>query len=249
MPDSAQTRVAALLRNAQRVVVFTGAGVSAESGVPTFRGAGGLWEGRPVERLASWGGFEADPVVVWEFYQQRRANLARVKPNPAHEVIARWQHRFASYTIATQNVDGLHQAAGAQGVLELHGSIWVVRCAACGRERVDRTVPFPTLPPRCAVCEGFERPGVVWFGETLPEAVLDAATAAAGECDVLLVVGTSAVVYPAAGLVHVAASAGAAIVEVNPEPSAISHIATHTLRGPAGEILPAVDSLLEGAPA
>jgi len=244
MPEDDVARVAELLRGAGKVVVFTGAGVSAESGVPTFRGAGGLWEGRPVEQLASPQGFVADPVVVWEFYQQRRANLTRVKPNPAHEVLARWQYRFTSYTIATQNVDGLHQAAGAQHVLELHGSIWVIRCSACGRARVDRTVPFPALPPRCETCGGIERPGVVWFGESLPEEVLDAATAAAGSCDVLVVVGTSAVVYPAAGLVHVASAAGATVVEVNPEASAISHIAQHSLRGPAGAVLPTVDSLL-----
>src|SRR5512136_2869927 len=135
MHEQAIAKAAEILRSAQRVVAFTGAGVSAESGVPTFRGAGGLWEGHPVEELASPQGFNADPVKVWRFYEERRHNLARVRPNPAHRVLARWHDRFPRYAIITQNVDGLHQDAGAPAVLELHGSIWHVRCLGCGRER------------------------------------------------------------------------------------------------------------------
>ncbi len=239
-------RAAEILRAATRVVAFTGAGVSAESGVATFRGAGGLWEGHRIEEVASPHAFAADPVHVWRFYDQRRTNLARVRPNPAHEVLAAWQRRFPSYTLVTQNVDGLHQGAGSRGVVELHGSLWRVRCTGCGREREDRTAPLPALPPRCAECGAFERPGVVWFGEALPAEAFLGAESAAEACEVLVVVGTSAVVYPAAGLVAVAAAAGAKVIEVNPEASALAHLADVTLRGPAWAMLPRVDALLAG---
>jgi NAD-dependent deacetylase len=240
-------RAAERLGRARRVVAFTGAGVSAESGVPTFRGAGGLWQGRPVEEVATPEGFAADPCRVWRFYDERRRNLAGCRPNPAHAVLARWQDRFASYTLVTQNVDSLHEDAGARSVLHLHGSIWAVRCTACGRERVERTAPLPELPPRCPVCSAMERPGVVWFGECLPEDVLHAASRAAARCEVLVVVGTSAVVYPAAGLVQTASAGGAAVIEVNPEASALAHLAEVELRGPAGVLLPRLDDLLAGA--
>jgi NAD-dependent deacetylase len=167
-----------------------------------------------------------------------------VRPNPAHEVLAAWQDRFPTYTLATQNVDGLHHAAGSRHVLELHGGLWRVRCCACGRRREDRTVPLPELPPRCAACGGVERPDIVWFGEMLPRDVLEAASRAAGDCQVLLVVGTSAVVYPAAGLVEIAASSGATVIEVNPQASALAHLADIVLRGPAGELLPRVAAAL-----
>jgi NAD-dependent deacetylase len=244
MQPESVAEAAEILRSAQRVVAFTGAGVSAESGVPTFRGAGGLWEGHPVEELASPRGFYADPVKVWRFYEERRRNLANVKPNPAHRVLAGWQERFPRYAVVTQNVDGLHQAAGARGVLELHGSIWRVRCLGCGREREERTVPLPRVPPLCSECGALERPGVVWFGEFLPEVVMAAAFAAIEGCEVLVVVGTSAVVYPAAGFVEVAATAGAKVIEVNPEASSMAHFADVALRGPAGELLPLVEARL-----
>lgn len=238
-------RAAERLRGARRVVAFTGAGVSAESGVPTFRGAGGLWEGRPIEEVATPQGFAADPVKVWRFYEERRCNLARCRPNGAHEVLARWQDRFAAYTLVTQNVDALHEDAGARSVLHLHGSIWTVRCTGCRRERVERTVPLPELPPRCPACRAMERPGVVWFGEFLPEDVMRSASRAAAAAEVLVVVGTAAVVYPAAGLVQTAASAGATVIEVNPEASALAHLAGVELRGPAGAMLPRLDALLD----
>ncbi len=230
-------------------MAFTGAGVSAESGVPTFRGAGGLWEGHPIEDVATPQGFAADPHKVWRFYEERRCNLARCRPNPAHEVLARWQERFPTYTLVTQNVDALHEDAGARCVLHLHGSIWTVRCTGCGCERLERTVPLPEVPPRCPACGGLERPGVVWFGEVLPEDVLRAATRAAAKADALVVVGTAAVVYPAAGLVQTASAAGAVVIEVNPEASALAHLADVELRGPAGRLLPQLDALLAGVPA
>ncbi len=248
MVTEALTQAAALLAGARRVAVLTGAGVSAESGVPTFRGSGGLWEGLPVEDLASPQGFLADPLRVWRFYEERRRKLVGVRPNPGHDVLARWQERFEQYDLITQNVDGLHQLAGAVRVLELHGNIWRVRCLGCGRERDDRTVPFPELPPRCATCGGLERPGVVWFGEFLPQDVLQEASHAAEEAEVLVVVGTSAVVYPAAGLVEVTARHGGTVIEVNPDPSALAHVATIQLRGPSGDLLPRLTTLM-GRPA
>jgi|YNPBryunderm2012_1023409.scaffolds.fasta_scaffold07125_4 NAD-dependent deacetylase len=241
--EEAIARAAAVLKKATRVVAFTGAGVSAESGVPTFRGAGGLWEGHPVEQVATPEAFAADPLMVWRFYEQRRINLASKRPNPAHQVLARWQQRFASFVLTTQNVDSLHEDAGSMGVLHLHGSIWRVRCLACHGEWEDRTAPFPSLPPRCP-CGGMLRPAVVWFGEALPADVLEASVAACEGCEVLLVVGTSAVVYPAAGLVEVASWAGATVIEVNPQPSALASLAEVALRGPAGELLPRLDAAL-----
>jgi len=247
MDEEEVARAAETLRSAQRVVAFTGAGVSAESGVPTFRGAGGLWEGQAVEELASPRGFFADPVKVWRFYEERRRNLASARPNPAHHVLAGWQERFPQYAVVTQNVDGLHQAAGARGVLELHGSIWRVRCLGCGREREERTVPLSQVPPLCPECGTMERPAVVWFGEFLPEMVMAAAFAAIERCEVLVVVGTSAVVYPAAGFVEIASTVGAKVIEVNPEASGMAHFADVALRGPAGQLLPLVDARLKVA--
>ncbi|TAM48580.1 MAG: NAD-dependent deacylase [Acidobacteria bacterium] len=225
-------RAVEALRSARRVAAFTGAGVSAESGLATFRGAGGLWEGHRVEEVASPDAFAADPMRVWRFYDQRRTNAAKARPNPAHMVLAGWQDRFGRFTLATQNVDGLHQGAGSRGVIELHGSLWRVRCTGCGREREDRTTPLRELPPRCAACGAMERPGVVWFGEAVPAEAFLAAQAA--------------VVYPAAGLVGIAAAAGATVIEVNPAASALAGLAGVTLRGPAGEMLPRVDALLAG---
>lgn len=243
LEDSIQAAAKALA-GAGRVMAFTGAGVSAESGVATFRGAGGLWEGQPVERVATPEAFRCDPLRVWRFYEARRVQASTVSPNPAHVTLARWQERFPAFCLATQNVDGLHEAAGSRGVLELHGGLWRVRCTACGRRREERTVPLPELPPRCPGCGAMERPGIVWFGEVLPADVLSGAADAAGRAEVFVVVGTSAVVYPAAGLVEIAASAGASVIEVNPEASALAHLADIVLRGPAGELLPRVDAAL-----
>lgn len=223
---------------------MTGAGVSAESGVPTFRASDGLWEGHPIEEVATPEGFLADPHKVWRFYEGRRQNLTQVAPNPGHRVIAAWQDRFEEFTLITQNVDGLHQAAGSRSVLELHGSIWWVRCWQCGREREDRVVPLPALPPHCRACGGLERPAVVWFGEMLPSHTLAAAAQAVERADAVVVAGTSAVVYPAAGLVELAARSGAAVIEVNPLPSALAGLAAAALRGPSGAMLPALDELL-----
>jgi len=244
MIEEQVARAADMLRAASQVVALTGAGVSAESGVATFRGAGGLWEGSPVSEVATPDAFAADPVRVWRFYEARRRQLAGVRPNPGHLVLASWQDRFAGFTLVTQNVDGLHQAAGSSHVLELHGSIWRVICTGCRRRRDDRCVPLARVPPHCDQCAAIERPDIVWFGEILPADVLAEATAAVWRCEVLVVVGTSALVYPAAGLVHEAAAAGARIIEVNPEQSALAALAAVAVRAPSGVALPQIEAAL-----
>src|SRR5262245_37924454 len=189
-------RAAVLLARARRVAVLTGAGVSAESGVATFRGAGGLWEGHRVEEVATPEAFERDPTLVWRFYNMRRANLRTIRPNPGHHALAALEGHFgAGFTLVTQNIDGLHAAAGSRNVLEVHGNIWRIRCSGC-EARLDRAgVDLPDLP-RCPACGALMRVDVVWFGENLPEDVWRAACRATAECQAFLVVGTSAVVYP-----------------------------------------------------
>ncbi|MBY0230042.1 MAG: NAD-dependent deacylase [Gemmataceae bacterium] len=230
-------RAAELLRQAERVAVLTGAGVSAESGVPTFRDSGGLWEGHRVEDVATPEGFSRDPALVWKFYNLRRAALAAVKPNPGHFALADMGRRWGdALALATQNIDGLHQQAGSEGVLELHGSLARVRCIACPY-RAETREALPDLP-RCPACEKLLRVDVVWFGEMLPHAVLQAAERAAEACDVFLVVGTSAVVFPAAGLAYQAREAGAKVIECNLGATAASGIADARLHGPSGVLLP-----------
>jgi NAD-dependent deacetylase len=221
-----------LIRSARSICVLSGAGVSAESGIPTFRGAGGLWRTFRVEELATPAAFARDPKLTWEWYDWRRELIAKAEPNPAHYAIA-----AQGLVVVTQNVDGLHQRAGSGNVLEIHGSIWKVRCVACGSERLDNRAPLPELPPRCA-CGGLLRPGVVWFGEELPVDVWDNAHKAVCASDILLVAGTSAVVYPAASLAPLAKRAGAIVIEVNPDETPISAAVTYSLRGRAGDILP-----------
>ncbi len=219
------------------VVVLTGAGISAESGVPTFRGPDGLWRSFRPEELATPEAFARDPLLVWEWYDWRRQRIAACQPNPAHRVLAEMESVLPDFTLITQNVDGLHQAAGSRRVLELHGNIWRVRCTRCGQTREDRRVPLPELPPRCA-CGGLLRPDVVWFGEPLPAPVLEAAWEAAARCRWMLVIGTSALVQPAASLPIVAHRNGARLVEVNISDTPLTPLAEEVLRGPAAEILP-----------
>jgi NAD-dependent deacetylase len=231
------------LRAARGVFVLTGAGVSAESGVPTFRGGGDttVWKGMPFEVISSAGMVRSNLPEVWEWFDYRRGVLRDCRPNPAHDAIARWQDAFPRFTLATQNVDGLHAAAGSREVLELHGNVWRARCLACRRTEDIREKPADERPPVCRACGGLMRPDVVLFGEMLPEAVWMEAAERAAECDVCFVVGTSAIVYPAAGLPFAAKRAGAFLVEVNPEETPLSEICDVTLRGAAGEILPRLE--------
>jgi len=211
--DQVRQRLAA----ARTITVLTGAGVSAGSGVPTFRGAGGLWRNRQAPQLATPEAFAQDPRLVWEWYAWRREVISGCAPNPAHHVISRWSQR-PGFTLVTQNVDGLHERAGTRNVVRYHGSIWTMKCSGrCGaNDWDDLSVPLDPLPPRCPKCGALARPAVVWFGEPIPPAALRAAQAATA-CDVFLSVGTSSVVYPAAGLVAAAKACGALTVEINPE--------------------------------
>ncbi|SCL28379.1 SIR2 family NAD-dependent protein deacylase [Micromonospora inyonensis] len=249
-------RAAELLGQARRVVVFTGAGMSAESGVPTFRDAlTGLWQRYDAQALATPEAFRADPALVWGWYEWRRHAVRLAHPNAGHRAVAAIQHRAPGTVLITQNVDDLHERAGSPDPVHLHGSLFAPRCASCARpapvsddaegEPVDgRRVP----PPRCAHCAAPVRPGVVWFGEALPGAALEAAVEAASSCDLLLTVGTSGLVYPAAEIPQVAARLGAAVVQVNPEETPLDGIAEVNLRGPAARVLPAlVDAVWGGA--
>ena len=235
MPDLAQARE--WLAQADSVAVLTGAGISAESGIPTFRGAEGLWKEYKPEDLATPEAFARDPKLVWEWYNWRREMIAKAVPNAAHRALVELEKRKPGFTLITQNVDGLHDLAGSGKILKLHGDIWRMRCTECGANFPNRRVPLPKIPPHCA-CGGLARPGVVWFGEPLPDGMMQEAEHAAASAQVFLVVGTSAVVYPAAGLVPYAKQAGAKVIEVNTEPSAVSGIVDCVLQGPAGEILP-----------
>ena len=240
--ERALERAAVRVAVADRICVLSGAGVSAESGVPTFRASDGLWEGHAIQDVATPRGFARDPRLVWAFYNARRANVKNVKPNPGHfalvELERRWGDRF---TLVTQNVDGLHRAAGTRNLLEIHGSLHRTRCTGC-EEMTDRGLdPLGELP-HCA-CGAMLRPDIVWFEEALPEDTWEAATTAAHECDLLLVVGTSAVVHPAASLVPIAKrskSPGATVIEVNLTPTEASAFADIGLYGPSGVVLPAL---------
>jgi NAD-dependent deacetylase len=224
------------LHAASSIAVLTGAGISAESGIPTFRGPGGLWRQKRPETLATPQAFERDPKQVWEWYNWRRGIIGQAQPNAGHTALAELERRATRFTLITQNVDGLHDRAGSRNILKVHGDLWSLRCCSCGRERVDLSESIAPLPPHCA-CGGVERPGVVWFGESLPRDVWARAEQAAREAQVFLVVGTSAVVYPAAGLVGLAKSSGAKVVEINIEETPVSGMVDASLRGSAAEIL------------
>ncbi len=226
------------------IVVLTGAGVSAESGVPTFRGPGGLWRNYSAEDLATPQAFARNPRLVWEWYDWRRGMIHQAQPNPGHLALAALEQQTVArcaeegcFTLITQNVDGLHERAGSRNVLRLHGDIWQVRCTGCGVVQPNEEVPLRELPPRCP-CGALLRPGVVWFGEPLPSPEWERACQTSNLARVMLVVGTSAVVYPAAGLAELARVAGAKLAIINTEETPLDAAADWVFRGTAGEILP-----------
>jgi len=237
-------RLVHALRESRHTVILTGAGVSAESGVPTFRDAqNALWARYRPEELASPEAFQRDPVLVWQWYQWRRGLIKQARPNAAHLAIAAMERLLQRLTLITQNVDGLHQAAGSTAVIEFHGNIHRNRCSA-ENQLVDVDAEGTTRPPRCSRCEAWIRPDVVWFGEPIPQGALLTATLAAQDCDVFLSVGTSSVVYPAAGLADMAREAGATLAEVNPQRTVQTDSAAHVLQGKAAEIMPAMAAAL-----
>lgn len=231
------------LRVAQSVLVLTGSGISAESGLPTFRGVGGLWRTHRVEELASPEGFARDPDLVWTWYNERNAAHRRAAPNAGHYAIAALEERYRDFTLATQNVDSLHLRAGSRNVLELHGALRTARCTGCeAREALDsRGLALDRIAHACG---GRMRPDIVWFGEPLPQEAWQRAVAAADRAEVVLVVGTSAVVYPAAAL---ATRGGSFVAEINPGETAISERVDCVLRGTAAEVLPRIVATLSRA--
>jgi NAD-dependent deacetylase len=223
---------------AKRVLVLTGAGVSAESGVPTFRGGGNttVWKGMRFDVISSAEMIERDLPAVWEWFDYRRGFMADIKPNAAHEAIARWQDRFAEFTLVTQNIDGLHQKAGSRDVIELHGNIWRARCTVCHFFHNDSS--DGKRPCACLECGDHLRPDVVLFEEILPAGAFEFAAERASRCELCFVIGTSGLVYPAAGIPEIAKSAGAYVCEVNPELTPLSDICDEVITGKAGEVLP-----------
>jgi NAD-dependent protein deacetylase/lipoamidase len=240
--DGRLQELSSRIKMARRVTVLTAAGISAASGVPTFRGAGGLWRTFRAEDLATPDAFRRDPRLVWEWYDWRRSVIAQCRPNAAHDVLARWSRR-EGFTLITQNVDGLHEQAGAHGVIRLHGSIWHMRCIrACQPTHhswEDRSAPIAEIPPRCPACGAHARPDVVWFGEPIDPGILQQCVDATA-CDVFLSVGTSSVVYPAAGFASHAKARGAYTVEINPEPTGSAPYVDLALAMPAEQALPAL---------
>jgi NAD-dependent deacetylase len=240
-------QLAARIKAAKRLTVLTGAGVSAASGVPTFRGPEGLWRRFRPEDLATPEAFARDPHLVWEWYGWRREKIAACQPNQAHAVIARWSQANPQCRVVTQNVDDLHVRAGTARLTRIHGSIWELSCFdRCGAQPWrDERVPLREVP-RCPYCGGLARPAVVWFGEQLDPANLEAASQATA-CDVCLTVGTSAVVYPAAGLIHEARRHGAFTAEINLEATPSSSMVDIAIQGAAETVLPSIDLRLRDA--
>ena len=230
------------IAEAQNIIVLTGAGVSAESGIATFRDdASGYWAQFKPEDMASRAGFMRNPALVWRWYESRRESVRQAQPNAGHMALARWSaHHPAHMTLITQNVDGLHERAGSVGVLNLHGELRTNRwlntpCNHCDMETVEAGEP-----PRCSFCGNMLRPAVVWFGEALPYQIWEAAETAANRCDLMVVVGTSAAVYPAAGLALRAKRQGARVVIVNPQASGLDDVADMRIQLPAAQVLPEI---------
>ncbi|MBU0637427.1 MAG: NAD-dependent deacylase [Planctomycetes bacterium] len=240
MDEAAVEQAAQLLASTSSLCISTGAGMSAESGIDTFRDESGLWTKVKPEEFATPQAFQRDPVKVWEWYRWRRRELAKVEPHDGHRVLADWEERVSDFTLVTKNVDGLHHRAGSTKVIELHGRLDVVRCTGCKYEVIG--LDDLGADPHCPECSQRLRPGVVWFGEALPPGALDAAFFAAQRCDTMVVVGTSGVVQPAASLVDAAKAHGAYVIEVNPNPTELSYLADVCLRGGCQRTLPALDA-------
>src|SRR6267143_6115058 len=227
------------LASARNVTVLTGAGISADSGVPTFRGADGLWRTYRAEDLATPEAFARDPRLIWEWYNWRRELIATKSPNAAHYALVDFECRVEHFWLITQNVDGLHPAAGSEKLSEIHGNIWKVRCTQCGQVGTNRAVPIP-IPPRCPTCNGLLRPHIVWFGESLDPVDLERSFSAVRSCEVLLIVGTSGIVYPAASFASLAKEAGAFFAEVTLDPTPNTQVVDVAIQGRAKDIVPAL---------
>ncbi len=238
MIDIPQNFISKLLES-ESIVFFTGAGISAESNIPTFRGKDGIWNKLKPEELANFDAFLRNPEMVWEWYSHRKKIIHQSEPNPGHKAIAEMQNLFKEVTVVTQNIDNLHRRAGSEKIYELHGNIERNYCINCKTFYNDE-LPFKGKIPTCTKCGGLIRPDIVWFGEYLPQDQFQASAEASKNCDVFFVVGTSAVVYPAASLIYTARENGAYIVEVNIEETEISYLSNKSFYGEAGKTLPAI---------
>jgi NAD-dependent deacetylase len=240
--DDIYRKTAKLISDSSYMTVLTGAGISAESGIPTFRGKEGLWRRYRAEELATPQAFKRNPDIVWQWYIMRMKLIKKAKPNIAHKVLAKWEENNILKTLITQNVDGLHERAGSKKVLELHGNIWRIRCINCGK--IDRVKKIPRTIPHCKKCNSITRPDVVWFGENLDPNILYKAYDEARRSDVMLVIGTSGVVYPAAHLPLIVKENKGIIIEINPEDTYLTGYMDIVIRGSASEALNKLDKLL-----
>ena len=222
--------------NAKRVIALTGAGISAESGVPTFRGEDGLWQNYRAEELATPHAFRKDPELVWKWYDWRRGIIGKAQPNPGHEALVKMEAFYPRFTLITQNVDGLHRKVGSRNVIEIHGNLWRVRCTEEQKTFYLEDVPLREIPPRCA-CGALVRPDVVWFGESLDPELMNKAHEALISCDLLLIIGTSGIVQPVAGFPAIAKQAGATLIELNTTRTPLSPLCDFTLNGKSSELL------------
>lgn len=246
--EEAIVQLAKRIQSASKITVLTGAGVSAASGVPTFRGAEGLWKSYSPQDLATPEAFQANPVLVWEWYDWRRSLISKCRPNAAHRVLAGWSTRYPGFTLITQNVDGLHEKAGTNNVIRFHGSIWEVFCWNGCKSSPPRwtyeEVPLAGIPPSCPYCGGLIRPGVVWFGESIDPDILSRSIAAV-DCNIFMTIGTSSLIYPAAGLAEQAHRKGAYTVEINPEATPASGFVDLSLQEPAEVALQKLEDMLQ----
>jgi len=237
-------RVAKLLYVSKYVIALTGAGISAESGIPTFRGKNGLWRKYRPEELATFQAFIRNPKLVWEWYAWRISMVLNAKPNPAHKALSKMEQMGILKAIITQNVDNLHERAGSKNIVKLHGDILKVRCIGCRYEK-KLNEPPTEIPPRCPECGSLLRPGVVWFGEPIPPQALRETQIHMEKADTIIVIGTSGVVYPAAAIPYIIRERGGKVIEINISQTAITPITDYSLQGKAGEILPLIVKALE----
>jgi len=226
-----------ILKNCKSIIVLTGAGVSAESGIPTFRGRGGLWKEYNAQDLATPQAFSRNPELVWKFYDYRRQIIGKADPNHAHITLAEWEKNFPDFHIVTQNIDGLHQRADSKNILEIHGNIWEAKCLKENRIFLFDQNPVKEFPPLCPECKSLIRPNVVWFGENLPQNILNESFNIAERADLAFIIGTSSVVYPAAYIPHITKENGGKLVEINIEETPLTSKADLFFKGKAGEIM------------
>lgn len=237
-------KIKKLLESSNKILVLTGAGTSAESGIPTFRGKDGLWKNFGAEELATPEAFSKNPVVVWEWYNWRREIISKANPNPGHLTLTKWEKIFPSFCLITQNVDGLHRKAGSVKIIEMHGNIWEMRCTLENKIFFNQNVPLREIPPKCKDCNNVLRPNVVWFGESIPSSVMKKIYEHCSDSDFLFVIGTSAIVYPAAQIPYMVMEKGGKICEINIEETPLTPNVDFFLKGKSGEILSELDNFI-----